>query len=33
MKAHRTKKEKANMSLFDKFVTEGNVKADDLAKA
>ena len=33
VKAHRTKKEKKNMSHFEKFVTEGNEKADDLAKA
>ena len=33
VKAHRTKKEKVNMSQFEKFVTEGNEKADDLAKA
>ena len=32
-KAHRTKKEKKEMSHFGKFVTEGNEKADDLAKA
>ena len=33
VKAHRAKKEKENMSQFEKFVTEGNEKADDLAKA
>ena len=33
MKAHRTKKEKENMSQFEQFVTEGNETADDLAKA
>ena len=33
VKVHRTKKEKENMSLFEKFVTEGNEKADELAKA
>ena len=33
VKAHRTKKEKKNMSHFEKFVTEGNEKADELAKA
>ena len=33
VKAHRTKKEKENMSQFEKFGTEGNEKADDLAKA
>ena len=32
-KAHRTKKEKKNMSQFERFVTEGNEKADQLAKA
>ena len=31
--AHRTKKEKKYMSHCDKFVTEGNEKADELAKA
>ena len=30
--AHRTKKEKEKMSQFEKFVTEGNEKADELAK-
>ena len=30
--AHRTKKEKKNMSQFGRFVTEGNEKADELAK-
>ena len=30
VRAHRTKKEKENMSQFEKFVTEGNEKADDL---
>ena len=29
LKAHRTKKEKENMSHFEKCVTEGNEKADD----
>ena len=33
VKAHRTKTEKNNMSQFEKFVTEGNEKADELAKA
>ena len=33
VKAHRTKEEKKEMSLFQKFVTEGNEKADELAKA
>ena len=33
VRAHRTKKDKKNMSQFKKFVTEGNEKADDLAKA
>ena len=33
VKAHRAKKEKENRSQFEKFVTEGNEKADDLAKA
>ena len=33
VKAHRTKKEKKEMSHFEKFVTEGNEKADALAKA
>ena len=32
VKAHRTKKEKKEMSHFEKFVIEGNEKADDLAK-
>ena len=31
-KSHRTKKEKKEMSHFEKFVTEGNEKADELAK-
>ena len=31
-KAHRTKKEKTNMSHFEKFVIGGNEKADELAK-
>ena len=33
VKAHCTKKEKKEMSHSEKFVTEGNEKADDLAKA
>ena len=33
VKAHRTKKEKKAMAHFDKFVTEGNEKADESAKA
>ena len=33
VKAHRTKKDKTEMSQFEKFVTEGNEKADELAKA
>ena len=33
VKAHRTENEKTNMSQFEKFVTEGNGKADELAKA
>ena len=32
VKAHRTNKEKTNMSQFEKFVNEGNEKADALAK-
>ena len=32
VKAHRTKKDEKEMSLFEKFVTEGNEKADALAK-
>ena len=28
VKAHRTKKEKKEMSHFEKFITEGNEKAD-----
>ena len=33
VKAHRTKKETAKMTQYEKFVIEGNEKADDLAKA
>ena len=32
VKAHRTKKDKTEMSFFEKFVTEGNEKADELVK-
>ena len=32
VKAHRPKQEKQDMSHFEKFVTEGNEKADELAK-
>ena len=32
VKAHRTKKGKKEMSHFEKFVAEGNEKADELAK-
>ena len=31
--AHRTKKDKKEMTHFEKFVAEGNEKADELAKA
>ena len=31
IKAHRTKKEKHEVSFFEHFVTEGNEKADELA--
>ena len=31
-KAHRSKKEMQKMSLFEKFITEGTEKADELAK-
>ena len=33
VKAHRSKKVKKEMSHSEKFVTEGNEKADELAKA
>ena len=33
VKARRTKKEKEKMTHFERFVTEGNEKADELAKA
>ena len=32
VKAHRTRKDKKEMSHFEKFVTEGNEEADELAK-
>ena len=32
VKAHRTEKERKQTSHFESFVTEGNVKADELAK-
>ena len=32
VRAHRTKKEKNEMSHFENFVTEGNENADELAK-
>ena len=32
VKAHRTKKEEAKMTNIERFVTEGNEKADGLAK-
>ena len=32
-KAHRRKKEKKDLSQYEKFVTEGKEKADELAKA
>ena len=32
LEAHHTKKNKTDMSQFDKFVTDGNEKADELAK-
>ena len=32
VKAHRTEKERQHMWLFEKFVTEGNKKADEVAK-
>ena len=31
-KTHRTKKETQQMLFFEKFITEGNEKADELAK-
>ena len=33
MKGHRTKKELEKMTQFERFVIEGNEKADELAKA
>ena len=33
VKAHRTKKEKENMTQFERFVAEGNEKVEELAKA
>ena len=33
VKAYRIKKDKKDMSHFEKFVTDGNEKADELAKA
>ena len=33
VKAHRTKKGKEKMTQFERLVTEGNEKADELAKA
>ena len=33
VKAHRTKKEKEQMTQFGRFIAEGNEKADELAKA
>ena len=33
VKAHRTKKEKVKMTRIERVVTEGNEKADELAKA
>ena len=32
VEAHRTEKERQRMSLFEKFITEGNEQADELAK-
>ena len=32
VKAHRTEKDKIEMSHFEKFVTDGDEKADELAK-
>ena len=32
LKVHRSKKDKIEMSQYEKFVTEANVKADELAK-
>ena len=33
VKAHRTKKDEKEMSHFERFVTDGNEKADELARA
>ena len=33
VKAHRTDKDKKEMTHFEKFVTDGNEKAEELAKA
>ena len=33
VKAHRAKKEKEKMTTFERFVTEGNEKADELGNA
>ena len=33
VKAHRTKKNKKDMSQYETFATDGNEKADELAKA
>ena len=33
VKTHRTEKDKKEMSHFEKFVTDGNEEADELAKA
>ena len=32
VKGHRSKKEKQHMALFEKHITEGNEKADELAR-
>ena len=32
VKSHRSKKEKQTLSLFERLVTEGNGRADELAK-
>ena len=32
VKAHRSKKEKQEMKVFERFVTEGNERSDELAK-
>ena len=33
VKAHRTKKDMQQLSLFERFIAEGKEKADELAKA